>query len=108
MNNPSGVTHDQSIPGKSLLKEQMAIMNDLKELLTDKSKNDKKAFIVCHSEESIDGRHDYHPVTEKTIKAPLKSSKDYVMVSHYKFNGYMHYYERCTKCQKMRMGCYKI
>lgn len=104
MNNPSGTTHDRSITDKSLHKEQMAIMNDLKELLTDTGNNNRKAFKVCPSDESLDGQHDYYPVTDKTIKAPTKSG-GCVMVSHFIIDGYTHYREKCSSCGKVRMAC---
>lgn len=108
MINPSGVTHDMSVPGKALRTEQLAIMNDLKELLTDTSKKNRKAFIVCHH--STDGRHDYHPVTEKTIPMKKLNGENVMVNCHFSTDKdgrrWMHYMEKCAnkECGKVRYG----
>jgi len=102
LNNPSGTTHSHEVPGDKL-ETQMIILDDLKELLTDTAKKNKKAFITCG-----DGRHDYHPVTERTIPANTVSGKS-IKVSHYFADGLIHYWEKCNNdnCGKLRMGCSK-
>ena len=105
MINPTGTTHDHSIPSKSLLKDQLAVINDLKELLTDTSKKNKKAFITCG-----DGRHDYHPVTQKTIKMKKLNGGNVMVNCHFSTdsqgNRWMHYQEKChnDNCGKLRMA----
>ena len=104
MNNPTNTTHSHEVPGKALRTEQLAIMNDLKELLTDTSKKNKKAFITCG-----DGRHDYHPVTECTIRAPLvgvNKKERTALISHFFAGGMIHYREKCANenCGKLRMA----
>lgn len=105
MSNPSGTTHDRSITDKSLLKEQMAILGDLKDLLTDTSKKNKKAFIVC--QKSTDGRHHFEFVQENKIRVKLKRGGT-KMVNSYTFDGYRHFYEQCTSCSKLTMSCERL
>jgi len=95
MRNPSGTTHSHSIPGDKI-ETQMAMLDSIKKDLGFTDDKKKSLFV----------NHDYHPVTEKTIKAPTKSG-GYVMVSHFIIDGYTHYREKCSNpsCGKVRMAC---
>jgi len=78
----------------------------LKDSIGDDKRKDPRRFIVC--EHSPDGRHDYQPITDKTINARTISGK-YVKINHFKASGLIHYREKCSfkNCAKVRMGSMK-
>ncbi len=107
MNNPSGTTHDHTVPSDEI-ETQLATIQTIKDnsgLFADIKKNDPMRFVVC--DKSVDGRHNYEKVMQKTIRVKLNIGGT-EMVNSYTFDGYRHFYEQCTSCSKLTMSCERL